>query len=250
MIRPFATPPGADARVVAADVETSSDSYARRFAGAVGAWFLEVQARTTLALLEPFPRSRVLDVGGGHGQLTGPLVEAGHDVTVFGSDPACGERVAGWVSSGRARFASGDLLHLPFDDRAFDVVLSFRLLPHVEGPETLIGELARLAGRAVIVDYPTRRSANALAAPLFEAKRGVEGDTRPFRVFGDAEIASAFESAGLFVTARAPQFVVPMAAHRALGRAALSRGVEAGLAALGLRRLLGSPVIARAERRG
>ena len=70
-----------------ADVETSSDDYARRFAGAVGAFFLEIQARTTLDLLQPWPGSRVLDVGGGHGQVTGPLIEAGHPVTHFLTRP-------------------------------------------------------------------------------------------------------------------------------------------------------------------
>ena len=57
-----------------ADVETSSDAYARRFAGGVGRFFLGRQRDAVLALLAPFPRARVLDVGGGHGQLTGPLV--------------------------------------------------------------------------------------------------------------------------------------------------------------------------------
>jgi hypothetical protein len=40
------------------DVETSSEGYAGRFAGGVGAWFLEAQARITLALLAPWPRAR------------------------------------------------------------------------------------------------------------------------------------------------------------------------------------------------
>ena len=69
-----------------ADVETSSAAYARRFEGSVGRWFLDVQARTTLELLRPRPRTSVLEVGGGHAQLTGPLVEAGCDVTVYGSN--------------------------------------------------------------------------------------------------------------------------------------------------------------------
>jgi hypothetical protein len=48
-----------------ADVETSSEAYARRFSGAVGGWFLEVQANATLDLLRPFPRARIVDVGRG-----------------------------------------------------------------------------------------------------------------------------------------------------------------------------------------
>ncbi len=38
-----------------ADVETSSEGYARRFAGPVGRFFLDRQAESTLALLRPFP---------------------------------------------------------------------------------------------------------------------------------------------------------------------------------------------------
>lgn len=233
-----------------ADVETSSDGYAERFRGPVGEWFLDVQARTTLELLAPWPRARVLDVGGGHGQLVGPLIGAGHEVTVYASDPVCRERVRAHVEGGRARFESGDLLHAPFADRAFDVVLSFRLLPHVVAWPALVAELCRLAARAVVIDYPTRRSVNALAGPLFEAKRGVEGDTRPFAVFKDAQIAGAFAAGGFRVTARRPQFFLPMALHRAHGSGGLARALEAGPRVMHLTQALGSPVILRVERNG
>jgi 2-polyprenyl-3-methyl-5-hydroxy-6-metoxy-1,4-benzoquinol methylase len=233
-----------------ADVVTSSDDYARRFSGAVGAWFLEVQARATLELLRPFARARVLDVGGGHGQLTGPLVEAGHDVTVLGSDPVCEKRVREWTASGRARFLATDLLAPDLPDRSFDVVLSYRLLPHVVRWPDLVATLSRLASRAVIVDYPTKRSVNAVADLFFGLKKGVEKDTRPFTVFREREIARAFAADGFHQTGRRPQFFWPMALHRATGSAGLARGLEGAAGALGLRRLLGSPVILRLERRG
>jgi SAM-dependent methyltransferase len=232
------------------DVETSSEGYARRFAGGVGAWFLEVQARITLDLLAPWPRARVLDVGGGHAQLTGPLVEAGYDVTVYGSDDVCAARVRPWTENGRARFRSGSLQRVAAGDREFDVVLSYRLLPHVEAWRALVSELCRAAARAVLVDYPTRRSLNAVAGPLFEMKRGVEGNTRPFLVFADADVRAAFVASGFEPTAREPEFVMPMALHRAIGVAGLSRLAEAASSRLGLRKAVGSPVILRAERRG
>jgi SAM-dependent methyltransferase len=231
-----------------ADVETSSDAYARRFSGDVGAWFLDVQARVTLDLLARWPAARVLDVGGGHGQLTGPLVEAGHEVTVVGSDPACAHRVRQWVERGRARFDVADLLHLPYADRAFTAALSYRLLPHVEDWRGLVRELCRVAERVVLVDYPTVRSVNAVAAPLFRVKKGVEGDTRPFTVFRDRDVAEALAAGGFRVTGRRGQFVFPMALHRALRWAGAGRILEAGARGLGLTRLLGSPVILRAER--
>ncbi len=232
-----------------ADVETSSAEYARRFAGPVGEWFLEVQGDTTLELLRPWPGARVLDLGGGHGQLTGRLVEAGFDVTVFGSAAVCGERVRRWVEAGQARFESGSLLRTAYPEAAFDVVVSYRLLPHVVRWPDLVAELCRLASRGVLVDYPTRRSVNAAAGFFFGLKKGIEKDTRPYEVFDDGEVAGAFEGHSFRVTGRRPQFLFPMALHRGLGLATASRLTEAGARRLGLTRALGSPVILRLERR-
>lgn len=231
-----------------ADVETSSDDYARRFAGPVGSFLLEVQTRLTLDLLRPWPASRVLDVGGGHGQLVGPLAEAGHAVTVYGSSPFCAHRVRPWTDAGRARFVAGDLLRTPFPDRAFDVVVSYRLLPHVAAWRQLLAELCRVSRRAVLVDFPSRRSVNAVSGASFGLKKRVEGNTRTFTVFRDAEVESALELAGFRATGRRPQFLFPMALHRAVGWAGLSRALERGASALRLTRLLGSPVILMAER--
>jgi 2-polyprenyl-3-methyl-5-hydroxy-6-metoxy-1,4-benzoquinol methylase len=234
----------------APDVETSSAAYARRFQGSVGSWFLEVQARLTLELLRPWPGARVLDVGGGHGQLTGPLIEAGYEVTVLSSDASCRARVGPWIDGGRARFEVGDLRHPPFSARSFDAALSFRLLPHLADWPALVAGLCRMARRAVILDYPTRRSVNTWAGALFEAKQRLEGDTRPFRVFDDREVEEAFAAHGFQATARRPQFLLPMALHRGLHLAVLSRGLEAAARGLGLTRRWGSPVVLRAEPRG
>jgi SAM-dependent methyltransferase len=231
------------------DVDTASDDYARRFAGPVGAWFLAVQARLTLDLLAPWPAASVLDVGGGHAQLTGPLVEAGYDVTVHGTSEVCAMRVQPYLSTGRARFRVGPLLGLPWPDRAFDVVLAFRLLPHVEEWQALVNELCRVARRAVIFDYPTMRSVNIVSGALFGMKKGVEGNTRPFRVFAEREINDALATARFSTSARRPEFAIPMALHRAVGVAALSRSLEAVSAAAGLTSLVGSPVVRCAEPR-
>ena len=213
----------------------------------MGAWFLEVQARITLDLVRPWPRATVLDVGGGHGQLLGPLLDTGHEVTVYGSEDSCRDLIAARLDGTRARFQAGDLLHAPWPAGAFDVVVSYRLLPHVAAWRELLGELCRLARRAVIVDYPTRRSVNAAAGALFAAKKTVEGDTRPFAVFRDQDVESALAGSGFRPTARRPEFFFPMAMHRALGQARLSRTLEAGARGLGLDRALGSPVILRGE---
>jgi len=65
-----------------ADIETSSDDYAKRFSGKVGEYFLSVQGKITLDLLKPWHKAKVLDVGGGHAQLAVPLVNNGFDIVI------------------------------------------------------------------------------------------------------------------------------------------------------------------------
>lgn len=231
------------------DIETSSSAYARRFAGSVGQWFLERQTQCTAELLGGVARgARVLEVGGGHAQVVPLLIELGFDVTVLGSDLSCAARLDPWLRTRGLRFHAGDLLALPYPDQVFDVVLGFRLLPHVAEWRVLLSELCRVAAQRVVVDYPSRRSLNVLADRLFGLKRRLEGDTRPFTLFDSTEIASAFSSHGLVVTGERGQFFLPMALHRGIGSAAVARALEAPPRVLGLTHVLGSPKIVRADR--
>jgi SAM-dependent methyltransferase len=232
-----------------ADIETSSEGYARRFSGSVGEWFLDLQARTTLQLLRELPAGgSILDVGGGHAQLTGPLLGAGYHVVVAGSDGSCAARLAPWRENRRLRFEVVDLGALPYSDQAFDAVLCFRLLPHSVSWTRLVGELCRVARRAVVVDYPSSRSVNIVADRLFRLKHRIERNTRPYAVFQPAEVRAAFAARGFEVHREQPQFLLPMVLHRWIGSAGLARALELPGRLIGLRRLLGSPVIIRADR--
>src|SRR3954467_15007095 len=132
-----------------ADIGTSSEDYARRFTGSVGRWFVETQTRITLGLLRALPMgASVLDVGGGHAQITPPLIESGYEVTVAGSDPSCSARLQPWLSGRRCKFEVADLRSLPYPDRSFDAVVCLRLLPHSVNWTGLIGELCRVASRS------------------------------------------------------------------------------------------------------
>lgn len=228
----------------APDVETSSEGYAGRFSGTIGAWFLERQAKAVLSLAAAQPVRSVLDVGGGHAQIAGPLAAAGYDVTVLGSDPVCAARLQPLLAAGRCRFATGDLRRLPYADQSFDLVVSLRLLSHVETWPELIAELTRVAGRAVIVDYPTVRSLNCLNPWLFEAKRRAEGNTRTFLTFQEQQVIAAFARQGFRPQGRVAQFFWPMVAHRVLKQPALSRAMEAPCRLTGLTYFFGSPVVA------
>lgn len=232
-----------------ADLETSSDDYAHRFAGPVGEWFLDIQSRTIATLLRDLPPgARVLDVGGGHGQVAPVLAAAGFRVTVAGSATGCAARLRPWLMAGRGRFVTGDLLELPFPDRAFDAVVCIRLLPHSVDVDRLLTELCRVAARRVVIDYPSHRSVNLVARRMFGLKMRVEGNTRPFVVFAPGEVRRRLATRGFVVTAQRPQFMFPMALHRLTNSAGLTRVLEAPWGVLGLRRAFGSPVIVRADR--
>lgn len=231
-----------------ADIETSSDDYATRFAGDVGAWFLQVQEQATLRMLAAYPGARVLDVGGGHGQIAGALARQGYDVTVTGSDPVCSARIQPLVDEGQVRFEVANVLDLPYPDRAFDVAISYRLLPHVEQWQVFLAELTRVAGQAVVVDYPEVRSANAIAPLLFPLKKQLEGNTRTYTTFRRRELLDAFAEHGFREEARYPEFFFPMVVHRKLEKPGFSAALENASRTVGLTGWLGSPVILKLVR--
>ena len=229
------------------DVETSSDGYARRFRGRVGRFFLDKQARIVLNLAAKWPNCRVLDVGGGHAQLASPMINAGYRVTIAGSRDVCRSRLDARLEPGSFDYVTCDLHHLPYPDGCFDMVLAFRLLPHIDDWKALIEEMCRVSRRAVIVDYPDLRSYNIFHKATFCWKKAIEGDTRPFRCFRRRQLNAEFSNAGFGSPRFRPQFFFPMALHRAFGHARFSMMCEKAAGALGLTSLWGSPVILRVE---
>lgn len=225
-----------------ADVETSSEGYAARFSGPVGRWLLSVQEQAVKEMLTGRGIESVLDVGGGHGQLAGPL-SGSYKVTVLGSSPLCSGRISDLVGSGVCQFRVGSLLSLPFPDRSFDAVLCFRYASHCPEWPRLIEELCRVARRSVILDYPPLRSFNALYPMLFRMKKRLEGNTRHFIIFKERQILERFAAYGYHPGARRGQFFFPMVMHRRLGLPIVSGGLERLSSALGLNRLFGSPII-------
>ena len=226
-----------------ADIETSSEDYARRFAGEVGKWFLKVQEEATLKMLATYSKGTILDVGGGHGQITDALIKHGYQVTVLGSADTCKKRIQHFVDASQCRFKVGDILALPYPDRSFDIVMSYRLLPHVTQWRKLLSELTRVARRALIVDYPAVRSINYVAPILFQWKKRLEGNTRPFTCFKEFELLRECKSFGFRYAERFPEFFLPMVFHRFLNMPKLSSVMEKMARRVGFTSAFGSPVI-------
>lgn len=106
--------------------------------------------------------SRVLDWGCGFGQISDLLVREGLDVTPYEYDPSVPEGLHPLPKFPhlQAHFGS-DPRRLPFDDRAFDAVLSCGVLEHVEDPDASLEEIKRVlepGGTFYVYKLPNRSS--------------------------------------------------------------------------------------------
>ena len=230
-----------------ADVHASSDEYARRFLGGVGDWMLKTQENALTSMLPSHVRT-VLDIGGGHGQIALPLSRLGRSVTILGSSPVCAHRMRDEIENGSISFKCGNLVELPFGDRSFDGVVSFRLMSHCTAWRRLIAEMCRVADSAVLFDYPVWCSSNALTPLFFSIKRRIEGNTRSYTIFTTRELEREFRLHGFTRVAMRKQFFFPMGIHRALKRPGLSRMIEGVARALLLTKVFGSPVVIAFQR--
>jgi len=227
-----------------ADIESSTDQYAKRFAGAAGAWMLEQQSLRLSESLQELPSSGLaIDVGGGHGQTEPLLRKAGFETLVTGSASSCSKR----LDEG-TQFKVANSLELPLEDQEVEVAISFRLVTHCESWPALIAELCRVSKHRVVIDYPAKASVNMVADLFFGFKKGLEKDTRTYQCFSHRQISEAFARHGFTETRRHPQFFFPMVLHRMLKSPKLSRILEGVAAAIGLRHLFGSPVVLEARR--
>ena len=86
----------------------------------------------------------VLDVGCGGGFLSNHLGCAGHRVVGLDGSRDALAIASRFDHTGRVRYQQGDALRLPFDEASFDVVCAMDFLEHVENPDQVIAEAARV----------------------------------------------------------------------------------------------------------
>ena len=103
----------------------------------------------------------VLDVGTGPGVLLVELATRRPDLNLTGVDlstdmiTAATRNLAKFGERANARV--GDVTHLPFPDRSFDLIVSSLSLHHWDDPEAAVPELARVlrpGGRVCVYDFP------------------------------------------------------------------------------------------------
>ena len=146
------------------------------------------------------------------------------------------------------RFLTGDVHRLEFADRSFDVVISLRVLMHAADWRQSLAELCRVADRLVIIDYPSVRSVASLQAIARRLTHALGARTEPYRVLSDAAIARELSTSQFRVRSVHRQFVLPIAAHKAIGWRRFTIWSRKVSDRLGLLRLFGTPVTLVAER--
>jgi ubiquinone/menaquinone biosynthesis C-methylase UbiE len=233
-----------------ADPKMAESFEGMRFSGPIGRLVAESQEQVIAEFLEPLAGVRVLDVGTGTGR--GAIALAARGARVTGVD-ASAEMLA--VARRRATesgvevdFVQGDAHGLHFDDRSFEVVLCLRVLMHTPDWRKSLGELCRVASRAVVFDYPALMSAAALQSAARHAANAAGARTEAYRVFADRSVRATLAANGFRVARLDRQFVLPIAVHKKVGSASATQRIEGALKRIGVNWLLGSPVTVLAER--
>jgi ubiquinone/menaquinone biosynthesis C-methylase UbiE len=148
----------------------------------------------------------------------------------------------------RVDFLPGDAHALPFPDASVDAAIGLRLIMHTPDWPRGVAELCRVSRWRVVVDFPALCSAAAIESGTRRIVHALGGRTEPYRVIAERAVRRAFEAHGFRVVSTHRQFVLPIALHKAVGSLAVTRAAERALAAVGLRRLAGTPVTLVAER--
>lgn len=87
---------------------------------------------------------QVLDIGCGGGLLTNHLAMNGYDVTGIDLSYSSLEVAKHFDQTRKVRYLRANAYELPFKNESFDVVCAMDILEHVENPQKLIQEAARV----------------------------------------------------------------------------------------------------------
>lgn len=223
---------------------------AMRFSGPIGTLLAESQDAVIAGFLGPLQGRTVLDVGTGTGRAAIGLARRGARVTGVDASPQMLRvaRTRAAEAGAEAVFDVGDAHRLAFPDRAFDAAVSLRVLMHTPDWRQCLSELCRVAGDRVVFDYPAALSAAALQAVTRRLAASLGRPVEAYRVLRTSDVTRTVEACGFRVDRAHRQFVLPIALHKAIGSRAFTVTVERLLAAVGLLRLLGSPVTVVAVR--
>ncbi len=147
--------------------------------------------------------SRILDIGSGGGLATSVLRELGMEVVPLDiMNGAYDATVAPVVYNGE---------QIPFGDKSFDVALLLTVLHHIQTPEPVLNEAARVAHKVMIIEdiynntlqryltYAADKMVNLFYAPCPHTNKSDAGWKAHFKESGFVLVSHTYRSlAGIF----------------------------------------------------
>lgn len=126
----------------------------------------------------PAPPASVLDVGGGAGNQSFPLAQAGYDLTLLDPSAAmldkAGQRLQRLPADVQERVtlleAEGEASDQAVDGRRFDAVLCHGVIGYQEDPEPLVDQLCRCAADGGIVSIMAGNARAGAVRPAMEQR--------------------------------------------------------------------------------
>lgn len=97
---------------------------------------------------------RILDAGCGEGFVTGMLQEEFRDAEIVGLEYSAEVLAMAESRNPGIRFVRGDVAHMPFGPRSFDIVLCTEVLEHLVQPEDALKEMVRVARKVILLTVP------------------------------------------------------------------------------------------------
>jgi ubiquinone/menaquinone biosynthesis C-methylase UbiE len=137
--------------------ELRSDSYSQQNLAELHCFKRDAWQKLILENAPPKDRLRVLDVGTGPGFFAINLTLSGHNVTAVDMTPAMLDRAAKNAQryGAEIRFELANAHELPFEEKAFDLVISRNVVWNLEEPEKALQEWTRVlapGGRLLYYD--------------------------------------------------------------------------------------------------
>jgi SAM-dependent methyltransferase len=132
---------------------------------------------------------RILDIGAGSCDVASRLVGAGHDVTPLDvRDLSCVDGLTPVLYDG---------VRIPFEAARFDLALLINVLHHVDRPELLLSEAARVATRVVVQEDIYSSRWQRFVTLLMDSALNLEFIGHPHQNRDDAGWRAAFAALGL-----------------------------------------------------
>lgn len=128
-------------------------------------WLIKHFHHAAATLLAGIQGKHYLDVGCGEGFAMREVLSPREAITIMGVDVELAALRLARQTNPQTKFTVGNVLRLPFPDKAFDVTLCMEVLEHLASPERGLAELRRVTRHYLLLSVPNEplfRGANFL----------------------------------------------------------------------------------------